>query len=57
MHDYYEVQKLLETYNQNYTVSQTKIKPRLSQMVIDGKIDEQTRKKLIKEIYEIQWRN
>lgn len=57
MHDYYVVQKLLETYNQNYSVSQRKIIPRLSQMVIDGKIDEQTRKKLIKEIYKTQWRN
>lgn len=52
MHDYYVVEKILEMYkDKNYRVTISKRKPRLTQIEINEKIDEETRKKLIKQIY------
>lgn len=50
--NYYNLAKLVKTYKQNHHVVRSKRRPRLSEMEINGKIDETARKKLIKRIQE-----
>ena len=50
---YFDGKKFMENCKISYTIRKSKRMPRLSQIEIDGQIDEDTRKKLIKEISDL----